>query len=123
MAWRPDEFGEPITIRGEMTGRDHRGRPIFGADTVVEHCIVSPAGDQVIKGKDFVHGDISRLQVLAPAGTRVQDGDTVVIRGVEYRVDQLQSFDYSVGRRPAVSHHRPKVIFIVERGEVSGNAT
>ena len=102
-----------------MIGRDHRGRPIFGADTVVEHCIVSPAGDQVIKGKDFVHGDISRLQVLAPAGTRVQDGDTVMIRGVEYRVDQLQSFDYSVGRRPVVSWHQPKVIFIVERGEVS----
>lgn len=119
MAWRPDEFGEPITIRGEMTGRDHRGRPIFGGDMVVEHCVVSPAGDQVVKGDGFAHGDITKLQVLAPTGTRVQDGDVVVIRGVEYRVDQLQSFDYGVGRRPVVSWHQPKVIFIVERGEVS----
>lgn len=119
MAWRPDEFGEPITIRGGLVGRDHRGRPQYGPDKVIEHCVVSPAGDQVTRGDGFVHGDISRLQVLAPAGTRVQDGDTVVIRGVEYRVDQLQSFDYSVGRRPVVSWHQPKVVFIVERGEVS----
>lgn len=123
MAWRPDEFGEPITIKGGLVGRDHRGRPQYGDDTIVERCIVSPAGDQVTRGDGFVHGDISRLQVLAPAGTRVQDGDVVVIRGVEYRVDQLQSFDYSVGRRPVVSWHQPKVVFIVERGEVSSNVS
>ena len=116
---RPDQAGETITIRGGLVGRDHRGRPQYAPDRVVEHCVVSPAGDQAVRGDGFVHGDISRLQVLAPAGTRVQDGDTVVIRGVEYRVDQLQSFDYSVGRRPVVSWHQPKVVFIVERGEVS----
>lgn len=116
---RPDQCGETIAIRGEVTGRDHRGRPIYGAGKVIEHCIISPVGDQVVKGTGFVHGDISRLQVLAPPGTVVRDGDTVVIRGVEYRVDQLKSFDYLPGRRPVVSFHQPKVMFIVERGEVS----
>lgn len=119
MAWRPDEFGEPITIRGGVVGRDHRGRTIYGEGREIPGCVVSPAGDQVIKGDDFVHGDISKLQVLAPPGTVVADGDTVTIRGEDYTVQQRRSFDYSVGRRPAVSWHQPKVVFIVERGEVS----
>lgn len=116
---RPDQYGEPISIRGGVTGRDHRGRPIYGADTVVEHCIVSPAGDAVVKGDGFAHGDITKLQVLAPPGTKVGDGDVVVIRGEDYTVQQRVSWDYSPGRRPAVRHHTPKVLFIVERGEVS----
>lgn len=116
---RPDQYGEPISIRGGVTGRDHRGRPIYGADTVVEHCIVSPAGDAVVKGDGFAHGDITKLQVLASPGTQVTDGDVVVIRGEDYTVQQRVSWDYSPGRRPAVRHHTPKVLFIVERGEVS----
>lgn len=123
MGWKPDDFGEPVAIKGEVVGRDSRMRPIYGESRIIEHCIVSPAGDQVVKGEDFVHGDITKLQVLAPAGTRVDDGDTVVIRGEEYVVQQLQSFDYSVGRRPAVWTHRPKVVFIVSRGEVSENVS
>ena len=82
---------------------------------------MSPAGDQVIKGNDFVHGDMERLQIIAPAGTRVADGDVVGVRGEDFTVQQRMSFDYSVGRRPAVSWHQPKVVFIVERGEVSGD--
>lgn len=87
----------------------------------MKHCIVSPAGDQVIKGNDFVHGDMERLQIIAPAGTRVADGDVVEVRGEDFTVQQRMSFDYSVGRRPAVSWHQTKVVFIVERGEVSGD--
>lgn len=113
--------GESIFIKGEVIGRDHRSRPIYGEDREIPGCVVSPAGDQVIKGDDFVHGDISRLQVIAPPGTVVEDGDVVVIRGEEFRVNQLQSFDYSVGRRPALQRHRPPVVFVVERGEVSGH--
>lgn len=121
MGWRPDENGESIFIKGGVTGRDHRGRPIYGADREVKGCVVSPAGDQVIRGDDFIHGDITKFQVLAPAGTIVADGDVVTVRGDDYTVQQLQSFDYSVGRRPVVARHRPKVVFVVERGEVSGN--
>ena len=118
---RPDQAGEPITIRGELVGRDRRGRPQYAPGQLVKHCIVSPAGDQVIKGNDFVHGDMERLQIIAPAGTRVADGDVVEVRGEDFTVQQRMSFDYSVGRRPAVSWHQPKVVFIVERGEVSGD--
>ncbi|MCZ9297034.1 hypothetical protein [Corynebacterium yonathiae] len=116
---RPDQAGEPITVKGGMVGRDHRGRPQYAPGRVIEHCVVSPAGDQVVKGDGFTHGDISKLQVLAPPGTVVADGDTVTIRGEDYTVQQRKSFDYSVGRRPVVSWHQPKVVFIVERGEVS----
>lgn len=116
---RPDQAGESVTIRGAMVGRDHRQRPIYSDDVVVEHCVIAPAGDQVVHGTGFQHGDITRLQVIAPASTVVGDGDVVVIRGEDYVVEQLKSFDYSVGRRPAVSWHQPKVVFIVERGEVS----
>lgn len=118
---RPDQAGEPITIRGALVGRDRRGRPQYAPGILVEHCIVSPAGDQVFKGSDFVHGDMERLQIIAPAGTRVADGDVVTVRGEDFTVQQRMSFDYSVGRRPAVSWHQPKVVFIVERGEVSGD--
>lgn len=121
MGWRADENGETVFIKGGVIGRDSRDRPTYGPDVPVEHCVVSPAGDQVIRGDDFVHGDITKLQVLAPAGTVVKDGDIVVIRGEDYTVQQLKSFDYSVGRRPAVARHRPKVVFVVERGEVSDN--
>ena len=123
MRWRPDQFGEQVEIRGRLVGRDYRGRPEYAPGSVIDHCIVSPAGDQVVKGDGFVHGDVSRLQVLAPPGTRVSDGDVVVIRGVDYTVREIDSFDYSVGRRPAVPSHRPKVIFTVERGEVSSDVT
>ena len=118
---RPDQAGETIHVRGGITGRDHRGRPVYGADRAIDHCVVSPAGDQVIKGNDFVHGDMTRLQVIAPPGTVVKDGDVVVIRGGNFTVQQRLSFDYSPGRRPAVAHHTPKVVFQVERGEVSAN--
>lgn len=119
---RPDQAGETVLIRGVVTGRDPRGRPIHGPETAIEHCVVSPAGDQVVKGDGFAHGDITRLQVLAPPGTVVADGDVVVIRGEDYVVQQRRSFDYSVGRRPVLRRHQPKVLFIVERGEVSDGA-
>ena len=116
---RPDQAGETVHVKGGLVGRDHRGRPIYSAGVDIAHCVVSPAGDQVIKGKDFVHGDISRLQIIAPAGTSVADGDVVVVRGEEFTVQQRLSFDYGFGRRPVVGWHQPKVVFIVERGEVS----
>lgn len=119
MSWRAEDHGETIHIRGRLVGRDHRGRPEYGPGHDIQHCIISPAGEQVVKGEGFVHGDITKYQVIAPAGTVVADGDVVIIRGEDFTVDQLQSFDYSPGRRPALRRHRPKVIFIVERGEVS----
>nr|WP_286981463.1 hypothetical protein [Corynebacterium sp. UBA5992] len=116
---QPDEYGETIKVLGEPA-RDQWGQ-ILGREVLreVEHCVVSPVGDQVVNGEDYTHGDISKLQVIAPAGTVLRDGDVVDIRGEEFVVVPLQSFDYSVGRRPALRRHRPKVIVTVARGEVS----
>lgn len=117
----PDQHGESIFFLGEPV-RDEWGmlldRPVVKE---VPHCVVSPAGDQVVEGEGYTHGDISKFQILAPAGTLFRDGDIVRVRGEEFQVDPLQSFDYSVGRRPVLGRrHRPKVIVTVSRGEVSG---
>lgn len=99
-----DRFGVPLD------------RPIVGQ---VDHCVVSPAGDQVVQGDGYVHGDVSKYQILAPPGTVFRDGDVVRVRGEEFVVDPLLSFDYSIGRRPVLRRHRPRVMVTVSRGEVS----
>lgn len=81
----------------------------------IHGCVVSPAGESRIDQVD-VDGNTSKLQVLAPAGTAIAEGDEVTIRGLIYQVQHVP-FDWSVGRRPANPRHRPKVSFIVERGE------
>lgn len=85
----------------------------------VKDCVVSPAGDQVVRGDGYVHGDVSKFQILAPPGTVFREGDVIRVRGEEFRVDPLKGFDYSVGRRPALPRHKPRVSVIVSRGEVS----
>lgn len=116
---RPDQNGESIFFLGPAE-RDQfdqlLDRPVLKE---VKHCVVSPAGDQVVKGDGYVHGDISKYQILAPPGTVFRDGDVVRVRGEEFTVDPIQSFDYSRGRRPALRSHRPKVMVTVSRGEVS----
>lgn len=117
---KPDQNGESIFFLGEAE-RDEwdqlLDRPVIKE---VKHCIVSPAGDQVVQGGGYVHGDVSKYQILAPPGTRFRDGDVVRVRGEEFTVDPLQDFDYSVGRRPALGRrHRPKTSVTVSRGEVS----
>lgn len=112
-------MSETVYLVGE-TQRDEWDE-VIGREIIAElrGCVVSPAGDQVVRGDSFAHGDISTYQVLAPAGTVLHDGDLVQIRGDIFKVDPLKSFDYSVGRKPALRSHRPKVIFTVSRGEVS----
>ena len=65
----------------------------------------------------YVHADVKKLQVIAPPGTIVEEGMTIRIRGLLYTVD-FTPFDYSVGRKPVVRSHKPKVVFTVSRGEV-----
>lgn len=116
---RPDQHGETVFQLGEAE-RDEFGmlldRPVIRE---IRHCIVSPAGDQVVQGAGYVHGDVTKYQILAPPGTVFRDGDVLRVRGEEFVVDPLQGFDYSVGRRPVLRRHRPKVIITVSRGEVS----
>lgn len=119
---RPDQAGETVLKLGEA-GRDSRDKPLpRPVISEIEHCVVSPAGDQVVKGEGVAHGDISKYQILAPPGTSFKDGDVLRVRGEEFTVDPIQGFDYSVGRRPALGRrHRPKVLVTVSRGEVSGD--
>lgn len=116
----PDQYGETVYRLGEPELNEFEeviGWPVVGE---IEHCIVSPAGDQVVQGEGYVHGDISKYQILAPPGTVFRDGDVLRVRGDVFTVDPLQGFDYSVGRRPVLGRrHRPKVMITVSRGEVS----
>lgn len=112
-------MGESIFFLGEAE-RDEwdqlLDRPVI---MEVPGCVVSPAGDQVVQGDGYVHGDITKYQILAPPGTVFRDGDVVRVRGEEFVVDPLLSFDYSIGRRPVLRRHRPRVMVTVSRGEVS----
>lgn len=110
--------GETVYLLGEIERNEWEeviGRKITAE---IPGCVVSPAGETVVNGDSYAHGDITKYQVLAPAGTRVFDGDTVRIRGEDFEVQGIQSFDYSIGRRPALRSHRPRVSFVVARGEV-----
>lgn len=117
---RADQAGELVRVLGEAERGEFgelKDRPVIAE---VKHCVVSPAGDQVVKGEGYVHGDISKYQILAPPGTVFRDGDVVEVRGEEFVVDPILSFDYSIGRRPVMGRrHRPKVLVTVSRGEVS----
>lgn len=81
----------------------------------IHNCVVSPAGQSRID-QPGVDGNTSTLEVLAPAGSVISEGDVVTIRGLVYEV-KFVPFDWSTGRRPANPRHRPKVAFTVERGE------
>lgn len=61
-------------------------------------------------------GTYSELRVFAPAGTRVVEGMKVLIRGDEYRVEEV-AWDWSEFRRPVLFSHRPSVVFVVKRGD------
>ena len=111
------EQGETVKVLGDSAVRNEFGA-VLGWKVVRElpNCVVSPAGDQVVSGDGFVQGDLSKLQVLAPPGSIVEEGQLVQIRGNVYRVE-FTPFDYSHGRRPVFSRHRPRVMFTVVRGD------
>lgn len=108
--------GETVKVLGQEQ-RSEYGK-LLGYEVVdeLEGCTVSPAGDSIVNGDGFIHGDISKLQVLAPAGSVVWEGQKVEIRGQIYSVD-FTPFDYSHGRRPVLAAHQPRVIFTVSRGD------
>lgn len=79
-------------------------------------CVVAPSGQAKITDDGIVDGDTTTLEVVAPGGSVIREGERVVWRGVEYVVKHVP-FDWSVGRRPALSRHRPRTVFTVERKE------
>jgi len=108
--------GETIVLLGSAGGVDDDGFPLPGtADTVVAGCTVqlNVTGDDVSRDRD---GTVTKLRVLAPPGTVVDEGRPVKIRGQTWRIDGVV-FDWSTHRRPVLARHRPPVEFVVKRGE------
>lgn len=114
--------GEVVKLLADDPVRNDYGAVVGWMVTKeIPDCVVSPAGDQVVSGDGFIRGDLTKLQVLAPAGTEVREGQHVQIRGEVYQVEHVP-FDYSYGRRPLMSLHRPRVIFTVARGQAHDHA-
>lgn len=108
--------GETVKVLGDAVRNEYGAVLGWTVDHEIPNCMVSPAGDQVVNGDGYVQGDLSKLQVLAPPGAAVEEGQRVQIRGLVYRVE-FTPFDYSVGRRPMLARHRPRVVFTVIRGD------
>lgn len=116
----PDHHGETITIMSPARYNQFGSELERTVVSEIPNCVIAPAGDtQQLGGSaaGYVHADVKKLQVIAPPGTIVEEGMTISIRGLLYTVD-FTPFDYSVGRKPALSRHKPKVVFTVSRGDV-----
>ena len=96
-----DRYGDVVQPAGE--------REIHG-------CVVGLQGQSDINGGGVWDGDATTLEVLAPPGTVVEEGAVIICRGLEYTVSHVP-FDWSVGRRPVNARHRPRVRFLIDRGE------
>lgn len=108
-------MGETIKVIGHPIFDDDGHRIDRGPSFEISDCVVSPLGESRIDQAD-VDGTSTKLQILAPPGTDIDEGSEVLIRGVVYTVMQIP-FDWSIGRRPVVTHHRPRVRIVVEREE------
>lgn len=109
-------MSESIIVLGkEKLDRD--GRLVYDAHPrTIDDCIVGPHGQAVIDGQGIFSGDTTTLQVLAPGGATIREGEIVEIRGQTYSVKHVP-FDYSRGRRPALASHQPRTAIVVERKE------
>lgn len=77
-------------------------------------CVVGLRGQADVDGGGVFDGDATTLEVFAPPGTQITEGEVVECRGERYRVVHVP-FDWSVGRQPRLSRHRPRVQFMIER--------
>lgn len=101
---RVDDFGEVV------------GHEVLAT---VTNCVVYPKSNADTSAESYVAGDVTTLEVVAPAGTSVVGGTLIRFRGEVYTVDDLGGFDFSPGRRPVLSRHRVPTVFTMSRGEVS----
>ncbi|MGX1598590.1 hypothetical protein ACWIDS_16190 [Dietzia maris] len=111
-----DDGFESIVLLGGLGGVDDDGYPLPGtADKTVEGCTVqlNVTGDDVARDRD---GTVTELRVFAPPGTVIDEKRLVEIRGKTWRVDGI-AFDWSINRRALLARHRPRVEFVVKRGE------
>lgn len=77
-------------------------------------CVVGLRGQADVDGGGVFDGDATTLEVFAPPGTQIAEGEIVECRGERFRVVHVP-FDWSVGRQPCLRRHRPRVQFVIER--------
>lgn len=107
---------EVLKVIGKDT-YDRYGRLIPSSEgREIPGCVVGLRGQASIDGTGVWDGDATTLEVLAPPGTVIREGETVECRGQLYTVSHVP-FDWSVGRRPWNAMHVPRVQFQIERKE------
>lgn len=109
-------MAEVLTILGTPVYDRYGDVVEAGEEREVAGCVVGLQGQSGIEGGGVWDGDSSTLEVFAPPGTVISEGDIVSFRGLRWQVKHAP-FDWSVGRRPVNSRHRPRVRFLIERGE------
>lgn len=109
-------MAETLKVIGQPYVDDYGDFHIYGSTYEVPGCVVGLQGQASIDGGGVWDGDATTLEVLAPGGTLINEGDEVEFRGERYHVTHVP-FDWSVGRVPACSVHRPRVRFLIERAE------
>lgn len=87
-----------------------------GTKKPIPGCVIDTAGQSKINGEDIADGNTDTLRILMPPTASLEEGDTLIVRGVPYLVKHVP-FDYSIGRRPVLSRHRPKKLVIAELRE------
>lgn len=109
-------MSEILLVTGKPT-LDRYGDLVMAPDSrEISDCVVGLRGQSDIDGGGVWDGDATTLEVLAPGGTEIREGETVQCRGVEYVVTNVP-FDWSVGRRPVNPRHAPRTRFLIERKE------
>lgn len=109
-------MSEPIVITGRTEFDDYGNAIENKKRRRIDGCVVEPNGDADSWERDVFGGNAKSLRVFAPAGTVINEGDNVDIRGTRYRVSVIP-WDYSYRRSPWASFHQPKVVFICEYEE------
>lgn len=107
---------ETLTIKGSGGGVDDYGYPLpGGADREIVARRIQPLNLEEMSDEDR-DGTVDALRVWCDPGSEVRQGDEVDIRGLVYKVVKTP-WDWSRNRRPALSSHRPSLVFDARRGE------
>ncbi len=109
-------MAEAIVWLGRVNRDQFGDESVVGERRDIPGCVVGLRGQESINGEGVWDGDATTLEVFAPPGAQVSEGELVEFRGQRYTVSHVP-FDWSVGRRPANRRHRPRVRFLIERSE------
>lgn len=105
---------ELVTFTGDSGYEDADGYWHPPEDELEIQCIVQPTNRREFQDVTVPQGEITELIVYAPAGTEIPQGARALVRGIEYDVITT-SWDWSIGRFPANTLHKPKVEIMLKR--------